>query len=130
MPFKKGKSGNPRGRPRGSVNKITHDMRGAIQAALEGQIEQLGDMINEARHGIEIEKTMPDGTTVVGRFNADAAKAANIVLQATEYIIPKLQRVERRLEDCETEELVAELRKRLNGAAPPEPPQLEQKLDS
>jgi hypothetical protein len=38
MPFKRGKSGNPAGRPRGSLNRATV----LVQSLLEGQAEQLG----------------------------------------------------------------------------------------
>lgn len=33
MPFEKGKSGNPNGRPVGAANKLTSDIKGAIEQA-------------------------------------------------------------------------------------------------
>ncbi len=35
MPFKKGKSGNPSGKPKGAVNKTTQPLRESITAFLE-----------------------------------------------------------------------------------------------
>jgi hypothetical protein len=35
MPFKKGQSGNPKGRKKGSVNKTTEEIRLAFQALIE-----------------------------------------------------------------------------------------------
>lgn len=41
MPFKKGKSGNPNGRPSGTPNAISRDLREVIQNLLESQYEQI-----------------------------------------------------------------------------------------
>lgn len=35
MPYKKGESGNPAGRPKGSKNKVTLDMKERIQALID-----------------------------------------------------------------------------------------------
>lgn len=34
-PFQKGRSGNPRGRPKGSTNKVTHEVREMSRALIE-----------------------------------------------------------------------------------------------
>jgi hypothetical protein len=36
MPFRKGQSGNPRGRKHGTPNKVTHAAKSAIEVAAEG----------------------------------------------------------------------------------------------
>jgi uncharacterized cupin superfamily protein len=51
-------------------------------------------MLEDCWHGIEIEKVMPDGSVVTGRFNADPGKAAELTLKAMEFCIPKLGRLE------------------------------------
>ena len=41
MPFRKGKSGNPNGRPRGSDNNIIKDLRERITLILDTQFDQI-----------------------------------------------------------------------------------------
>jgi Family of unknown function (DUF5681) len=41
MPFKKGKSGNSSGRPRGSKNKVDEDLRASISNFLSGEFDSL-----------------------------------------------------------------------------------------
>ena len=41
MPFKKGKSGNPNGRPAGKQNKATVDLRGKVNKLVTDNFEQL-----------------------------------------------------------------------------------------
>jgi uncharacterized cupin superfamily protein len=56
-------------------------------------------MLEDCWHGIEIEKMMPDGSVVTGRFNADPGKAAELTLKAMEFCVPKLGRLEHTGED-------------------------------
>jgi hypothetical protein len=105
------------GRPKGSRNKVSSDSRRILAALVEKRIPDLDAMIEDTWRGIEIEKTMIDpGTgkqiTVLGRLNADPAKAAKLVLEATEFSMPKLQRIEKTIEHASDEELLAELRRR------------------
>jgi hypothetical protein len=108
------------GRKKGTPNKVTRDMRAMFKSIVDGKMDDLPAMIDEARYGIEIEKQMPDGTTVVGRMNADPAKAAGLVLQAAEFCVPKLARTEQTLEHATDDELLGEIRRRaaLNQPAP------------
>jgi hypothetical protein len=41
MPYKKGESGNPQGRPKGAPNKATKDLRKAISDFLEGRFDEV-----------------------------------------------------------------------------------------
>jgi hypothetical protein len=82
------------GRKKGVPNKITRELREVIKAFCDQAVPQLPQMLEDCWHGIEIEKQMPDGSTVVGRLNADPGKAAELTLKAMEFCVPKLGRTE------------------------------------
>ena len=46
MPFEKGNSGNPAGRPKGSGNKLTSTAKEIIAGIVEAELEQLPDLLN------------------------------------------------------------------------------------
>jgi hypothetical protein len=72
---------NSRGRPKGSPNRATADVRAAIAAFAEGNAHKLQDWLDRVAEGSE--STKPD-----------PAKAADLYLRAIEYHIPKLARTE------------------------------------
>ncbi len=72
--FKKGQSGNPNGRPKGSLNKSTKAFREVMQALLEKNEEQFSKWIER-----------------IARNNPDAAFGR--LMQAAEFTTPKLSRV-------------------------------------
>jgi hypothetical protein len=41
MPFKKGQSGNPTGKPKGASNKVTKELRDVLKSIIEVEIEQI-----------------------------------------------------------------------------------------
>lgn len=76
MPFKKGDDNiNRVGRPVGSPNKTTQEMRDAIQLIAENNIDKFQKWID-----------------IIGKDNPIKAMELNIALY--EYFIPKLQRTE------------------------------------
>lgn len=72
---------NNKGRPKGSPNRATADVRAAIAAFAEGNAHKLQDWLDR----------VADGS---GGIKPDPAKAADLYLRAIEYHIPKLARTE------------------------------------
>jgi hypothetical protein len=72
---------NSRGRPKGSPNRATADVRAAIAAFAEGNAHKLQDWLDRVAEGS-------------GGVKPDPAKAADLYLRAIEYHIPKLARTE------------------------------------
>jgi hypothetical protein len=72
---------NSRGRPKGSPNRATADVRAAIAAFAEGNAHKLQDWLDRVAEGSE-------------GVRPDPAKAADLYLRAIEYHIPKLARTE------------------------------------
>lgn len=107
------------GRKKGTPNKITREKRELLAVLLDKRLPDLDEMIEDTWRGIEIEKQMPTGETVVGRFNASPGDAAKLVLAAAEYCIPKLARMEKTISDASDEELLAEVRRRAAEAGTP-----------
>lgn len=74
-------SENNRGRPKGSPNRATADVRAAIAIFAEGNAHKLQVWLDRVANG-------SDG------IKPDPAKAADLYLRAIEYHIPKLARTE------------------------------------
>ena len=49
MPFEKGKSGNPSGKPKGSANKSTKEARALFVQIMNGQIEHIAEAMEAVR---------------------------------------------------------------------------------
>lgn len=73
--FQPGESGNPNGRPKGSVNKSTKQVREAYQNLVEMNLDNMTTWL-----------------TQVASENPE--KAMTLMLQLSEFIIPKLARTE------------------------------------
>lgn len=73
--YTKGQSGNKSGRPKGSVNLTTKEVREAYQLLVENNIDNLGVWLKKIAE-------------------KDPSKAFDIVLRLSEYFIPKMTRTE------------------------------------
>ena len=51
MPFKKGESGNPVGRPKGSLNKVTQELREQITQAID--TNKICEMLNQITNPLD-----------------------------------------------------------------------------
>jgi hypothetical protein len=72
MPFQKGHSGNPNGKPKGSANKTTIELRETFQKILKKNIRQIQSDLQQL----------------------EPKDRLRIILQMSEFIIPKLQRTQ------------------------------------
>ena len=75
MAFKKGESGNPEGRKKGTPNKTTKQVREAYQKLTEANLDNMSIWLSQIA-------------------SEDPAKAMDLMLRLSEYIIPKLARQE------------------------------------
>ena len=73
--FKPGQSGNPAGRPKGSKNKITEEIRAAFQMVLENRLPDLERLLMQVAH-------------------EDPAKAIELMLKLSNRFLPELSRQE------------------------------------
>ena len=73
--FQPGESGNPNGRPKGSKNKKTEAIREAYQKLTENNLDNMTIWLSQIAAD-------------------DPAKAMDMMLRLSEYIIPKLARQE------------------------------------
>jgi hypothetical protein len=72
MPFEKGKSGNPRGRKKGTQNAVNKDLRERVKDLLESQFDQV----------------------VLDLAGLEPKERVNAWLKLSEFVLPKLQRSE------------------------------------
>jgi len=75
MPFIKGQSGNPTGRPKGSIDNDTRQIRQAYQMLVEDNLDNLTIWLSKLG-------------------DESPEKAFNLMLKMSEYFLPKLSRKE------------------------------------
>lgn len=82
MTFKKGQSGNPKGKPPGP-NKATKEFRETVRLVLEGNADNVGRWLTLVAEGDGSDNSKPD-----------PAKALDLMAKLAEFAAPKLARVE------------------------------------
>lgn len=73
--FKAGHSGNPSGRPQGAKDKAQNDIKQAYQSLVEGNLSNIETWLQEVAA-------------------KDPAKAIELMLRLSEFILPKIKSVE------------------------------------
>lgn len=73
--IKRGEVRNPNGRPKGSRNKTTEEIRALYQQLVEDKLPEMSGWLNQVAE-------------------KDPEKALELALKLSEYFIPKLQRTE------------------------------------
>ena len=84
MPYKKGQSGNPNGRPKGSSNTDTSLVKEVYGQVVNTNLENVNDWIEE-----------------VG--NTNPFQAIKLILKMSDYVLPKLSRTEYTVDSSVTE---------------------------
>lgn len=70
MPFQKGKSGNPKGKPKGADNKLTKEARELFIETLEGQVPNIEDAFKKV-------------------YNDNPAKFLELFAKYAQYFVPR-----------------------------------------
>jgi len=74
MPFQPGQSGNPNGKPKGTKNKVTQDIRKAYEQLIHNNIYEMSTWLNE------IAAESPE-------------RAFDIIIKLSPFVLPKKQEI-------------------------------------
>ena len=111
------------GRPKGSVNKVTAEIRKAFRLVFEDRLADLNRWIVETGDGFITQHVDKDGE-VIGLLEKNPGKAAELLVRLAEFHFPKLARIQVALEEISDEELLSEMLRResVNGSIKPGSP--------
>ena len=84
MPYKKGQSGNPNGRPKGSTNTDTSLVKEVYSHIINSNLENVNDWIQEGG-------------------NTNPLQAIKLILKISDYVLPKLSRTRYTVDSSVTE---------------------------
>src|SRR5260370_30540107 len=100
------------GRKKGSLNKVTSDVKAMHKAMFERWGPDVEQWSRDTAEGVEVVKETKNGDRIIMHEGADPRGAADLLIRLTEFYIPKLQRTERSLSEYSDEELLAEVSRR------------------
>ena len=83
MPFKKGESGNPKGRKEGSENKVTTAARELFLLTIEEQVEYIPKAFTDVRDGLRNDK---DDDWII---NPNPDRYLDLLSKYIQYFVPK-----------------------------------------
>ncbi len=103
------------GRKKGTPNKTTAEAREAFRMVYEGRLSDLDRWLKETGDGFRAVHFLADGKKIP-YLEKNPGKAAELLTRMAEHFVPKLQRIEKTLDEYEDEELLAEVRRRRAAA--------------
>ena len=96
----KGHSGKPPGhpktggRPKGTPNRITAEMKKGFLTAFANLEPEMEDAIRAVMYGGQLSRKLPDGTVAVTMVEPDPLGAVKAVISMADFVFPRIGRTE------------------------------------